>query len=99
MLTIVLCTSYSSSPAWGDTGPRITVTQGETVTLTLKLINTGDVDLKGVTVHCEETTMPDWLVAEAVEVGVDVPISDQSHVLVPFHFTIDKKAPIGKLNR
>lgn len=97
ILIVVLGASHNPLPASADTTPRITVTQGEAVTLTLKLINTGDVDLKDVTVHWKEATMPDWLVAEDVEVGMDVPVSNQSHVLVPFHFTIDKEAPIGEV--
>lgn len=73
-----------------DVAPLISVTQGEVVTLTLKLINTGEVALKGVTVHCEDETMPDWFVAEAVETAVDVPIHHQPDVFIPFRFTIDK---------
>lgn len=96
LLATGLAMNLSPLPLWAETAPPIPVTQGEAVTLTLKLINTGDAALKGVTVRCETATMPDWFVTEDVEAGVDLPVSNQPYVLVPFRFTLDKDAPIGE---
>ena len=99
LLIGVICfaMSQSSLPSWADTAPPIPVTQGEAVTLTLKLINTGDVPLKGLTVHSDAATNPEWFVPEAVSTAVDLSVSENPYVLVPFRFTIDKGAPIGEV--
>ena len=98
LLIWVLCftIAQSSLPAWANPLPQILVTQGEAVTLQLKLINTGDVPLKGITVHTDESSTPEWFVAENGKTGVDVPLNNQSHVHVPFRFVVDKYAPVGE---
>ena len=95
-LAIFLAMTPGLPSSWAETTPRIPVTQGEAVTLTLKLVNTGDVALKGVEVHYDEATTPDWFVADDAERAVDLPVKDRPYVLVPFRFTIDKHAPVGE---
>ena len=96
ILAILFATNLNPFSSWADTALPIAVTQGESGTLTLKLINTGEVALKGITVHCEKATTPDWFVAEDIDRSVDLPLNQQPHVLVPLQFIIDKHAPIGE---
>ena len=96
ILAIFCVIGQIAVPSWAKTAPPIPVTQGEAGTLTLKLINTGDVPLKGITVHCDKATMPGWFVAEDVERPMNLPLDGQPHLLVPLQFIINNHAPIGE---
>ena len=81
------------------TAQAISVTQGETVTLTLNLVNVGDVALQKVHVQLDPQANPDWIQPEVrTDQTVDVPAKSAGNVrpsaMLPFTFTVDRHAPV-----
>jgi hypothetical protein len=78
----------------------IEVTQGEQVTLTLKLVNVGDMALSNV--KAEFLSIPSWIRPESETALVSLPAKSQENfrptALLPFSFTVSKDAPVGKSN-
>ena len=77
----------------------ILVTQGETVTLTLKLVNVGDVALQRVYVQPEPRSLPDWIQLEAaphqtVDLSAKSAGNMRPSAMLPFTFTVDLYAPV-----
>ena len=77
----------------------ISVTQGETVTLTLKLVNVGDTALQKVHVQLDPKGPLDWIQQAArTHPAVDVPaksaVDARPSAMLPFTFTVDRHAPV-----
>jgi hypothetical protein len=78
----------------------ISVTQGETVTLTLNLVNVGDVALQKVHVQLDPQATPDWIQPEVrTDQTVDVPAKSAGNArpsaMLPFTFTVNRQAPVN----
>ncbi|MBC8228086.1 T9SS type A sorting domain-containing protein [bacterium] len=78
----------------------IDVRQGEQVTLTLKLVNVGDVALSNV--KASLSNAPEWI-SPSISSAISLPAkgmgSEKPFVLLPFTFTVDKYAtPLGEGN-
>ena len=78
----------------------IDVRQGEQVTLTLKLINMGDVALSNLKASFSNT--PEWIspsTSSAVSLPAKATGNEKPFDLLPFTFTVDKyAAPLGESN-
>ena len=78
----------------------IDVRQGEQVTLTLKLVNVGDIALRNVKAEFIDT--PSWIMPEgetaSVNLAVKSPEQERPTALLPFSFKVGKEAPVGKSN-
>ena len=77
----------------------ISVTQGETVTLTLKLVNVGDTILQKVYVQLNPQEAVNWIQpATKTHPTVDVPaksgVDARPSAMLPFAFTVDRQAPV-----
>ncbi|MBI1924246.1 hypothetical protein HYR99_08340 [Candidatus Poribacteria bacterium] len=74
------------------------VSQGERVTLTVKVINTGDVALSGVQAQLEPDATPAWIRLEtrtprSVEVPAKSAALPRPSAAIPLTFTVDGEAP------
>jgi len=77
---------------------ELAVSQGEDVTLTLKLVNIGDVALSKVHVQLDPLTTPPWIQARAeAHRSVDLPAKSgadaRPSAVLPFSFTVGADAP------
>lgn len=92
LCTVVFC--------WGSTEAQsITVTPGENVDLTLKLVNVNQQPLQQVTVQWDKTSLPHWIhvVDPVVTASLDIPASvglDKSFERISVALTVAKSAPI-----
>ena len=97
LLTLALFFLLSQGMAFSS---PIDVRQGEQVTLTLKLVNVGEVALKDVKAGFLNT--PGWLspsTSPAVSLPAKETGNDKPYALLPFTFTVDKyTTPLGESN-
>ncbi len=78
----------------------ISVTPGETVTLTFKLVNVGDTALQKVYVQLSREATPDWIQPESsTHQTVDVPAKDAINghpsAMLPLTFIVEGQAPVN----
>jgi len=76
----------------------IPVSQGEQITLNIRLVNVGDTELGGVHVQLDPQATPPWIQPEvrtdqAVEVPAKTPAAERPSAMLPLIFTVDKGAP------
>lgn len=87
---------FVMSDVWVSASAPIQVTQGERVTLTLKLINVGPTALNNI--KAEFVTPPGWVHPTQENISVNIPANSakmsRPTVRLPFTFTVDKNAPL-----
>ncbi|MBI1927051.1 T9SS type A sorting domain-containing protein [Candidatus Poribacteria bacterium] len=76
----------------------IPVSQGEQITLNIKLVNVGDTELGGVHAQLDSQATPVWIHPEvrthqSVEVPAKTPAAERPSAMLPLTFTVDKEAP------
>jgi hypothetical protein len=79
----------------------ISVTQGETVTLTLKLVNVGDVALQRVHVQLDPKATPDWIQSEVgthqtVDMSAKSSVNARPSAMFPITFMVARQAPVNE---
>ena len=92
----LICVILLSVHSFSYAVPSIEVTQGESVMLTLKLVNVGAVSLHGV--HAEIESPPSWLhpMHEPLSVYLSAksPRNDRPAARLPLSFSVDENAPV-----
>ena len=79
--------------------PPLSVSPEEQVTLTIKLINVGNTELRHVSVQLDPQTTPSWIQSDAkTHRAVDVPVKsdtadERPNAMVPLTFTVNRDAP------
>ncbi len=79
--------------------PPLSVSPEEQVTLTIKLINVGNTELRHVSVQLDPRTTPSWIQSDAkTHRAVDVPVKsdtadERPSAMVPLTFTVNRDAP------
>jgi len=78
----------------------ISVTPGEEVILTLKLVNVGDIDLRDVHVQLDAKATPAWIRSEArtqkkVDVPAKIAVEKRPNAVLPLIFTVAQQAPVN----
>ena len=96
LLLALLC-AISCSTAFA--AAPISVTQGERVTLTLKLTNVGRVDLQGVQVRLDPRTTPAWIHPEGTGIARVDTLSQRKSaksvsISLPYVFRVAEHAPL-----
>ena len=102
LLTFILFKGVGICAQTAEPGPSkrasapIQVTQGEEVTLNLKLVNIGEIALNNI--EAEFVSPPAWIHRTAERTLVDIPAKStevtRPTTRLPFTFTVDKNAPL-----